>query len=209
MDEPVATGYDPLVDDELGFARTIAASEQQRIAFGTRAGQQVRRMGSGFGYEGESPTLNGTRCASVNGFSLHANTQVPVHRCDQLERLLRYTVRGAVSLERLERDANGDLLYTFAHPWSDGTTGIKLSPVEFLETLAALELGAAAEARLYDGHGTLSRASAGHVTDHYRDYPGKRHPEDPAASKAGSGSAIHCVGASSRVCVGLLQPLIL
>jgi hypothetical protein len=51
---------------------------------------------------------------------------------------IRYTARGAVSLERLEVDANGDLLYTFTRPWSDGTTGIKLSPLELLEKLAAL-----------------------------------------------------------------------
>ena len=74
---------------------------KQRIAFGERAGQQVRRIGSGFGYEGERPALTGPRCASVHGFSLHANTQVPAHRRDQLERLLRYTARGAVALERL------------------------------------------------------------------------------------------------------------
>jgi hypothetical protein len=37
----------------------------------------------------------------------------------------------------LEADANGDLLYTFSRPWSDGTTGIKLSPLELLEKLAA------------------------------------------------------------------------
>jgi len=43
-----------------------------------------------------------------------------------------------VSLERLERDANGDLVYTFTHPWSDGTTGMRLSPLELLEKLAAL-----------------------------------------------------------------------
>jgi hypothetical protein len=76
--------------------------------------------------------------ASVHGFSLHANTQVPAHRRDQLERLIRYTARGAVSLERLHEEANGDLLYTFTHPWSDGTTGIRLSPLELLEKLAAL-----------------------------------------------------------------------
>jgi Putative transposase len=75
---------------------------------------------------------------SINGFSLHANTQVPAHRRDQLERLIRYTARGAVSLERLSEEASGDLLYTFTRPWSDGTTGIKLSPVELLEKLAAL-----------------------------------------------------------------------
>src|SRR5262249_46825482 len=48
------------------------------------------------------------------------------------------TARGAVSLERLAQDANGELVYTFTHPWSDGTTGIRLSPLELLEKLAAL-----------------------------------------------------------------------
>jgi hypothetical protein len=134
----VATGYDSLVDDAPELARTMAASVQQRIAFGERAGQQVRRIGSGFGREGEAPTLIGPRCASVQGFALHANTQVPGHRRDQLECLIRYTARGAVALERLAQDANGALLYTFTHPWSDGTTGIRLSPVELLAKLAAL-----------------------------------------------------------------------
>ena len=40
--------------------------------------------------------------------------------------------------ERLAQDANGDFLYTFTHPWSDGTTGIRLSAGELLEKLAAL-----------------------------------------------------------------------
>jgi Putative transposase len=140
MDVPVAAGYDPLLDNEPELARTMAASVKQRIAFGERVGQNVRRIGSGFGSEGARPELKGPRCASVNGFSLHANTAIPAHRRDQLERLIRYTARGAVSLERLEADANGDLMYTFHRPWSDGTTGIKLSPLELLEKLAALVL---------------------------------------------------------------------
>jgi len=138
LDAPAATGYDPWCDDAPELARTMAASVQQRLAFGERAGERVRRIGAGFGVDGEVPTLTGPRCASVQGFSLHANTQVPAHRRDQLERLIRYTARGAVSLERLTQDANGDLLYTFTHPWSDGTTGIRLSPMELLEKLAAL-----------------------------------------------------------------------
>src|SRR5215510_13811721 len=107
-DAAVATGYDPLLVDEPALARTLAASVTQRIAFGKRVGQQVRRIGAGFGSEGERPTLTGPRCASVHGFSLHANTQVPAHRRDQLERLLRYTARGAVALERLAEDTHGD-----------------------------------------------------------------------------------------------------
>ena len=137
-DAPMATGYDPLGEDAPERARTMAASVQQRLAWGERAGQRVRRLGAGFGSEGEVPTLTGPHCASVQGFSLHAHTHIPAHRRDQLECLIRYTARGAVSLERLEQDANGDLVYTFTHPWSDGTTGIRLSPLELLEKLAAL-----------------------------------------------------------------------
>src|SRR5947209_15958316 len=138
MEPPVATGYDPLRDTAPALARTMAASVQQRIASGERAGQPVRRIGAGFGAEGEAPRLTGPRCASVHGLSLHAQTQIPAHRRDQLERLIRYTARGAVSLERLVQDTNGDILYTFTHPWSDGTTGIRLAPLELLEKLAAL-----------------------------------------------------------------------
>jgi Putative transposase/Transposase zinc-binding domain len=138
VESPVATGYDPLRDTEPALARTMAASVQQRLACGERAGQHVRRIGSGFGAEGEAPRLTGPCCASVQGFSLHANTQIPAHRRDQLEHLIRYTARGAVSLERLQEDTNGDLVYTFTHPWSDGTTGIRLAPLELLEKLAAL-----------------------------------------------------------------------
>ena len=124
--------------DEPALARTRAASVTQRLAFGERAGQHVRRIGSGFGYEGERPTLTGPRCASAHGLSRHANTQVPAHRRDQLARLLRSTARGAVALERLAEDTNGNLVSTFTTPWSDGTTGITLSPVELLAKLAAL-----------------------------------------------------------------------
>src|SRR5262249_31313880 len=74
LDAAVATGYDPLGDDAPELARTLAASVQQ-----------VRHMGSGFGAEGERPLLSGPRCASIHGFSLHANTHVPAHRRDQLE----------------------------------------------------------------------------------------------------------------------------
>jgi len=43
-----------------------------------------------------------------------------------------------VALECLAEDANGQLVSSLTKPWSDGTTGIKLSPLELLEKLAAL-----------------------------------------------------------------------
>ncbi len=64
IDVPVATGYDLLLDNKPELARTMAASVKQRIAFGERAGEKVRRIGSGFDYEGEHPELKGPRCAS-------------------------------------------------------------------------------------------------------------------------------------------------
>src|SRR5262249_27026734 len=44
-DTAVATGHDPLVEDAPALAHTLSASVQQRIAFGERAGQTVRRIG--------------------------------------------------------------------------------------------------------------------------------------------------------------------
>jgi hypothetical protein len=85
MDAAVATAYDPLLDNEPELARTMAASVTQRIAFGERAGGKVRGIGPGFGYEGKRPALTGPCCASVHGFSLHANTEIPAHRRDQVD----------------------------------------------------------------------------------------------------------------------------
>src|SRR6516162_4638917 len=56
----------------------------------------------------------------------------------QLERLIRYTGRGAVSPERLTEATHGDIVYTFARPWSDSTTGITLASLACLEKRAAL-----------------------------------------------------------------------
>jgi len=56
---------------------------------------------------------------------------------DQVWRTVE-TMVGPVELERLAQNANSDLVYTFTHPWSDGTVGIRLSPLELLEELAAL-----------------------------------------------------------------------
>jgi len=43
-----------------------------------------------------------------------------------------------VSEERLSTSTNGDILYTLKKAWSDGTTAVVFSPLEFMEKLAAL-----------------------------------------------------------------------
>jgi hypothetical protein len=90
-DDVVATGHDPLRDDAPELAQTLAASVQQRLAFGERAGQRVRRIGAGFGHAGETPTLTGPRYASVPGFSLHP-------RCPRID-ALSWSVCSAIRRE--------------------------------------------------------------------------------------------------------------
>ena len=115
-------------------------TEARRIAFGPRAGQKVRtlKIAKSFGEEGEKAKLVKQRCATINGFSLHADVRIKARRRDKLEKLVRYTARGAFSHKRLSEDKNGDLLYELKTPWSDGTTHIKLSPMELIEKLCAL-----------------------------------------------------------------------
>jgi hypothetical protein len=74
----------------------------------------------------------------VSGFSLHANVAVAAGDRQRLERLIRYCARPPIAMERLERLADGRLLYRFKRPWRDGTTHAVFEPLELLEKLAAL-----------------------------------------------------------------------
>jgi len=138
LEAPVATGDDPLRDTAPALARPLAASVPHRIASGERAGQPGRRLGAGFGHAGAAPRLTGPHGASVNGFALPATTAMPAPRRDHVARLIRYPARGAVALERLQADANGELVSTCTPPGADGTLGLRLSPLALLEQLAAL-----------------------------------------------------------------------
>src|SRR5215831_9460379 len=64
----------------------------------------------------------------------------PTRRCQRIGEINWHSSSAIqpVALERLVQDTNGDLVYTCTHPRSDGTPGIRLSPLELLEKLAAL-----------------------------------------------------------------------
>jgi hypothetical protein len=91
-----------------------------RVAFGPREGQRVRRIGHAFGYEGEAAQLVGKRCASANGFTLHANRYIGMKDRLGLERILAYGARGCFSNQRLSLadpdDPAGDLTYSLKAP---------------------------------------------------------------------------------------------
>src|SRR5512134_560441 len=57
---------------------------------------------------------------------------------EKVERLTRYVSRPAVSEERLDLTAQGQVRYRLKNAYRDGTTHIALEPLDFIARLAAL-----------------------------------------------------------------------
>ena len=127
----------PVMDQEPLLTEVMGASITQKIATGERAGQRVRKVGS-WGHSDERPTREGPLCASLGGFSLHANVFIEQKKPEKFEKLVRYMARGSVANSRIYRDDNGDIGYMLKTPWSDGSYAVRFSPIEFIEKLVAL-----------------------------------------------------------------------
>jgi hypothetical protein len=84
------------------------------------------------------PVLTGHLCAQITGFSLHAAVYCAPWERSKLEKLVRYVARPAVAEKRLTLQSNGDVIYKLKTKYSDGTSHLKFSGVEFIEKLAAL-----------------------------------------------------------------------
>jgi hypothetical protein len=56
----------------------------------------------------------------------------------RLEQLCRYITRPALSDERVQLNAAGQVVLKLKTPWRDGTAHRVLSPLEFMQRLAAL-----------------------------------------------------------------------
>ena len=112
-----------------------AASCTYRIALGARAGQKVLTLQT---LPARAAQLPQARCANAHGFSLHAAVRCGAHQPKRLERPCRTITRPAIANERLKRTRAGQLLLQLKSPWRDGTTHIVMSPLEFMQRLAAL-----------------------------------------------------------------------
>ena len=77
-------------------------------------------------------------CVNAHGFSLHAAVRCGAHQRKELERLCRYITRPAIANERLKRNPAGQVVLQLKSPYRDGTTHIVMSPLEFMQRLAAL-----------------------------------------------------------------------
>jgi len=116
-----------------------AAACTYRIALGPRAGQKVLTW--------KDPALARSSqkaqdlpkgCVSARGFSLHAGVHSGPHQRSTLERLCRYITRPVLGHKRLTRTPNGDVVLELKTPYRDGTTHLIMTPLEFLQRLAAL-----------------------------------------------------------------------
>jgi len=134
LEEPgMTTLADTDPDPALGPLQAAACT--YRIAFGPRAGQKVLTLQTV-----PSPEVQPTpqRCVNEQGFSLHAEVRCAINQRHQLEHLCRYITRPAIANERLKRNRAGDVVLQLKSPYQDGTTHIVMSPLEFMQRLAAL-----------------------------------------------------------------------
>jgi hypothetical protein len=112
-----------------------AAAVTYRIACGPRAGQKVLTL------RGATPRQSAASqplCSDIDGFSLHAAVQVEAHDRKRLEQLCHYITRPALSDERVQLNVAGQVELNLKTPWRDGTKHLVMSPLEFMQRLAAL-----------------------------------------------------------------------
>jgi hypothetical protein len=121
--------------EEPAMADLYGASITGRLATGPNAGQKVKTFGE---FRDESFERQGSRCAMVSGFSVHAGVGIRAADRKGLECLLSYAARPPVAMDRLEQLPDGRLTYRLKTPWRNGTTHVIFEPLEFLSRLTVL-----------------------------------------------------------------------
>ena len=76
-------------------------------------------------------------CADHQGVSLHAVVRYEAHERQRPEQLCRTITRPALANERVQIDSAGQVVLKLKTAWRDGTTHIVMSPLEFMQRLAA------------------------------------------------------------------------
>ena len=130
-----------------------AAACTYRIAFGPRAGQKVLTLQ---GVMPRDTDFKQNLCADMQGFSLHAAVRCGTDERQALEQLCRYITRPALANERVQTNAAGQAVLKLKTPWRDGTTHLVMSPLEFMQRLAALVPRPRPRLHLIRFHGVLA-----------------------------------------------------
>jgi hypothetical protein len=122
--------------DTVSAASTEASDRRYRIAIGPHSGSRTLTLHDPLFIKTGKAVKAST--ADRDGFSLNAAVSCQSYQRDRLERLCRYVTRPAICLERLTVRADRQIQYELKNPFSDGTTHILFSPLDFLSKLAAL-----------------------------------------------------------------------
>lgn len=128
-------GFQIPIPDEDTLSKLQAGSVTYRFATGRSKGKKAMVLKS---ITDNDHTATKGLVAKNSGFSLHAGVATKAHERDRLEKVCRYIARPAVAEERLSTSDQGDVIYRFKKPWDDGTTAMKLTPMELMERLVAL-----------------------------------------------------------------------
>ena len=125
-------------ETNTALAPLQAAACTYRIALGPRAGRKVVTLQTVPSSAAPNTPNTAQRCAQEQGFSLHADVCCALNQRNKLEQLCRYITRPAIAHERLSINHNGDVVLQLKTPYKDGTTPVVMSPLEFMQRLAAL-----------------------------------------------------------------------
>ena len=129
------------IEADAALAPLQSAACTYRIALGPRAGQKVLTLKTAQITSTQNPQQlpsHQKHCVNMHGFSLHAGVRCAMNQRKELEQLCRYITRPAIANERLTRNSAGQVVLTLKTPYRDGTTHIIMSPLEFMQRLAAL-----------------------------------------------------------------------
>jgi len=124
-----------IINPDNLLAPLQAASCTYRIAFGPRAGRKVLSLQYA---ASRAAPMTQPLCANAHGFSLHAGVRCAAEQRSELEHLCRYITRPAIANERLSVNHAGQVVLKLKTPYRDGTSHIVMSPLEFMQRLAAL-----------------------------------------------------------------------
>ena len=109
-----------------------------KIGTGSRAGQQTSMAYGSEGPQDPDQRAYSSRCANVEGFSVHAGVSIRAQDRKGLEALCKYAARPPLAQDRLRQTPDGKLVYEMKTPWRNGATHVVMARLELIEKLAAL-----------------------------------------------------------------------
>jgi hypothetical protein len=115
------------------LAKCYAASSRYLTAMGPNSGQPLMRA-----FDGETQTKSDRDERTIAGFNVHVSLPIGANDRAGLERELQYMGRPPLAEERLTQRADGRIVVKLKKNWSDGTSHIVLTPMDFLARLVAL-----------------------------------------------------------------------